>query len=72
MHYLCCSNSVHIHLSDNNRGSGGSDPYLHLHKEQLARSALLFGAGILKGAVLTTLLNNANGNNNNGLVIGKK
>ena len=50
---------------------GGADPYIHLHKEQLARSAVLFGVGVLKGAVITTLLNNAN-NNNGGITIGKK
>ena len=48
----------------------GTDPYIHLHKEQLARSAVLFGVGMLKGAAVTYLLNNAN-NNGGGITIGK-
>ena len=44
------------------------DDYFHLHKEELTRSALLLGAGILKGVVITGLINNAN----NGITIGKK
>ena len=52
----------------NNRD--GTDPYIHLHKEQLARSAVLFGVGMLKGAAVTYLLNNAN-NNGGGITIGK-
>ncbi len=43
------------------------DDYIHLHKGELTRSALLFGAGILKGAIITGLINNAN----NGITIGK-
>ena len=49
---------------------GGADPYVHLHKEQLARSAVLFGVGVLKGAVVTTLLNSYK--NDGGITIGKK
>jgi len=45
----------------------GHDPYLHLHKEELARSALLFGVGILKGVAVTALINSAN----SGITIGK-
>jgi len=41
---------------------------LHLHKGELTRSALLFGAGILKGVLVTGLINNAN----NGITIGRK
>ena len=41
------------------------DEYIHLNKEEVTRGALLFGAGILKGALITTLINNA-ANNNNG------
>eukprot|EP00094_Tigriopus_californicus_P003870 TCALIF_03725-PA protein Name:"Similar to Vps35 Vacuolar protein sorting-associated protein 35 (Mus musculus)" AED:0.12 eAED:0.12 QI:124/0.92/0.85/1/0.92/0.92/14/130/936 len=49
-------------------GFGHEDEYLHLHKGELTRSALLLGAGILKGVVITGLINNAN----NGITIGKK
>ena len=43
------------------------DPWLHIHKEEAARSALLFGVGVLKGVAVTALINNAN----NGVTIGK-
>merc|ERR1712038_614766 len=46
---------------------GGEDPYLHIHKEEAARSALLFGVGLLKGVAVTALVNSAN----NGITIGK-
>ena len=44
------------------------DEYLHLHKEELARSAVLLGAGIIKGVILTGIINNSD----NGVTIGKK
>merc|ERR1711892_524640 len=45
---------------------GGSvhDPYVK--RKELARSALLSGAGVVKGALITTLINAVNNNNNNG------
>ena len=46
----------------------GEDPYIHLHKEELARSALLFGVGVLKGVAVTAAVNAAN---NGGITIGK-
>ena len=39
------------------------DPYIHLHKEELTRSALLFGVGVLKGVAVTALVNAANDGN---------
>ena len=42
--------------------------YIHLHKEEVTRGALLFGAGLVKGVIVTGLINNAN----NGITIGKK
>ena len=47
--------------------SSHDDPWLHIHKEEAARSALLFGVGVLKGVAVTALINNAN----NGVTIGK-
>ena len=47
--------------------TSGEDPWLHIHKEEAARSALLFGVGVVKGVALTALVNNAN----NGVTIGK-
>merc|ERR1719384_491342 len=47
--------------------TSGDDPWLHIHKEEAARSALLFGVGVLKGVAVTALINNAN----NGVTIGK-
>ncbi|CAB4063072.1 unnamed protein product [Lepeophtheirus salmonis] len=49
-------------------GGGGyeEDEYIHLNKKELTRGALLLGAGVLKGIVLTGLINNAN----NGIQIG--
>merc|ERR1712223_1823799 len=44
------------------------DEYIHLNKEEVTRGALLFGAGILKGVIVTGLINSAN----NGITIGKK
>ena len=49
--------------------TSGEDPWLHIHKEEATRSALLFGVGVLKGVVVTSLINNAN--NNGGITIGK-
>jgi len=40
------------------------DPYVK--RKELARSALLLGAGVVKGALITTLINAVNNNNNNG------
>ena len=45
-----------------------SGEYIHLNKKDVTHGALLLGAGILKGAILTGLINNAN----NGITIGKK
>ena len=44
------------------------DEYIHLNKKEVTRGALLFGAGLLKGVIVTGLINNAN----NGITIGKK
>ena len=44
------------------------EEYIHLNKKELTRGALLFGGGLLKGIILTGLINNAN----NGITIGKK
>jgi hypothetical protein len=44
------------------------DDYIHLHKGDLAKSALLLGAGIVKGVIITGLINNSNA----GVTIGKK
>ena len=57
---------IHVTVSDYYDGPG-EDPYIHLHKEELARSALLFGVGVLKGVAVTALVNSANG----GVTIGK-
>ena len=46
----------------------GEDEYIHLHKEDLIKSGLLLGAGILKGVIITGLINNANA----GVTVGKK
>merc|ERR1712106_411927 len=41
--------------------SGGfDDPYIK--RKELIKSGLLLGAGVLKGALITTLINNANNN----------
>jgi len=48
-------------------GYDGEDPYLHIHKEEAVRSALLFGVGLIKGVAVTALINSAN----NGITIGK-
>jgi len=37
------------------------DPYIK--RKELIKSGLLLGAGVLKGALITTLINNANNNN---------
>ena len=47
--------------------TSGEDPWLHIHKEEAARSALLFGVGVVKGVALTALVNSGN----NGVTIGK-
>ena len=39
----------------------GDDPYVK--RKELIKSGLLLGAGVLKGALITTLINNANNNN---------
>ena len=44
------------------------EEYIHLNKKDVTRGALLFGAGLLKGVIVTGLINNAN----NGITIGKK
>ena len=44
------------------------DEYIHLNKKEVTKGALLFGAGLLKGVIVTGLINNAN----NGITIGKK
>ena len=38
----------------------------YVTRKELVKSGLLLGAGILKGALLTTVINNINNNNNNG------
>ena len=45
-----------------------SGDYIHLKKKDVAHGALLLGAGVLKGVILTGLINNAD----NGITIGKK
>ena len=37
-----------------------------MKRKELAKSALLLGAGVVKGALITTLINAVNNNNNNG------
>ena len=44
------------------------DEYVHLNKKEVTKGALLFGAGLLKGVIVTGLINSAN----NGITIGKK
>ena len=44
------------------------EDYIHLNKKDVTRGALLFGAGLLKGVIVTGLINSAN----NGITIGKK
>ena len=44
------------------------EEYIHLNKKDVTRGALLFGAGLLKGVIVTGLINSAN----NGITIGKK
>merc|ERR1711936_397088 len=46
---------VHHHSGD------FDDPYIK--RKELIKSGLLLGAGVLKGALITTLINNANNNN---------
>ena len=36
----------------------------YVSRKELVKSGLLLGAGILKGALLTTVINNINNNNN--------
>ena len=35
----------------------------YVKRKELIKSGLLLGAGVLKGALITTLINNANNNN---------
>ena len=42
---------------------GYQDPG-YVTRKELVKSGLLLGAGILKGALLTTVINNINNNNN--------
>ena len=58
--------TIIIILGVNNGGYQSSvyqDPGFVTRKE-LVKSGLLLGAGILKGALLTTVINNINNNNN--------
>ena len=41
--------------------AGYQDPYVK--RKELAKNALLLGAGMVKGALLTTLINTVNNNN---------
>ena len=47
------------------QGYGYQDPG-YVTRKELVKSGLLLGAGILKGALLTTAINAINNNNNNG------
>jgi hypothetical protein len=42
------------------------EEYIHLNKKEFTRGALLFGAGLLKGVIVTGLINSAN----SGITIG--
>ena len=44
------------------------DEYIHLNKKGVIHGALLFIAGLLKGVIVTGLINDAD----NGITIGKK
>ena len=46
------------------------DPYLHVNKRELVGGALLLGAGIAKGIIITGLVNSLS--SNTGIQIGKK
>ena len=45
----------------NYAAAGYQDPYVK--RKELAKNALLLGAGMVKGALLTTLINTVNNNN---------
>jgi len=55
-------------------GYGGGifteDPYLHVNKHELVGGALLLGAGIAKGIIITGLVNSLS--SKTGIEIGKK
>jgi len=51
-------------------GLFSEDPYLHVNKRELLGSALLLGAGIAKGVIITGIVNSLSGNT--GVAIGKK
>ena len=40
-----------------------------MKRKELVKGALLLGTGVLKGALLTTLYNNLNNNNNRNIVL---
>ena len=61
-----------IYFSNSGYGGGvfTEDPYLHVNKRELVGGALLLGAGIAKGIIITGLVNSLS--SKTGVQIGKK
>jgi len=61
---------IFLHLLGYGGGIFTEDPYLHVNKRELVGGALLLGAGIAKGIIITGLVNSLT--SKTGVQIGKK